>query len=280
MIVSPTRKPGDILEAADEITDLARRERLHRSHAGAEEADLLGLELGAERHRLERLAAREGSVDHAHEGDHAAVLVVGGVEDERAGRRARVATRRRYALDHRVEHRLHSLPRLGRDRQHVLGRVAEQMGDLERGALRVGLGQVDLVGHRDDLEVVLDRQVGVGQRLRLDPLRRIDDEQGAFASLQGARDLVGEVDVAGRVDQVQLVALPAHTHRLGLDRDAALALQLHRVQHLLAHIALGDGVRQLEDAVGQRRLAVVDVGDDREVADLALVHIAPPAAAH
>jgi hypothetical protein len=28
---------------------------------------------------------------------------------------------------------------------------------------------------------------------------------------------------------------------------------------------------QLEDAVGQRRLAVVDVGDDREVADVGLI---------
>ena len=76
----------------------------------------------------------------------------------------------------------------------------------------------------------------------------------------------------GRVDQVQLVALPGHAHGLRLDRDPALALELHRVEHLLAHLAAGDGVGELEDAVGERRLAVVDVGDDREVADLALVH--------
>jgi hypothetical protein len=30
-------------------------------------------------------------------------------------------------------------------------------------------------------------------------------------------------------------------------------------------------VGQLEDAIGQRRLAMVDVGDDREVADVRLV---------
>jgi hypothetical protein len=28
-----------------------------------------------------------------------------------------------------------------------------------------------------------------------------------------------------------------------------------------------DGPGELEDAIGQRRLAVIDVGDDREVAD-------------
>ena len=58
----------------------------------------------------------------------------------------------------------------------MLGRAAEQMGDLDSSSLGIGLGQVDLVEHRDDLEVVLDRQIGVGKRLRLDPLRRVYDE--------------------------------------------------------------------------------------------------------
>ena len=59
---------------------------------------------------------------------------------------------------------------------------------------------------------------------------------------------------------------------LSLDRDPAFALELHRVENLLAHLARGDGVGQLEDAIGERRLAVVDVRDDREVADLCLLH--------
>jgi hypothetical protein len=83
--------------------------------------------------------------------------------------------------------------------------------------------------------------------------------------------------VAGRVDQLQLVGLAVgrreeDAHRLCLDRDPALALEVHRVEQLRAHLARRDRVRQLEDAVGQRRLAVVDVGDDREVADVLLVH--------
>ena len=133
-------------------------------------------------------------------------------------------------------------------------------------------GRSILFSDRDDLEVVLDREVRVRDRLRLDPLRRVDDEHRALARLQRARDLVGEVDVPGRVDQVQLVALPHHADGLRLDRDPALALEIHRVEQLLAHLAAGDGFGDLEDAVGQRRLAVVDVRDDREVADLALIH--------
>jgi hypothetical protein len=78
--------------------------------------------------------------------------------------------------------------------------------------------------------------------------------------------------MAGGVDQVELVALPMDADRLGLDGDPALALELHRVEQLVAHLALGDGVGQLEDPVRERRLPVVDVGDDREVADPALLH--------
>jgi hypothetical protein len=132
--------------------------------------------------------------------------------------------------------------------------------------------EVDLVRDGDDLEPVLDREVGVRERLRLDSLGRVDDKQRTFAGLQRARDLVGEVDVAGRVDEVELVAFPRHADGLSLDRDAPLPLELHRVEDLLAHLAGGDGIGQLEDAVGECRLAVVDVRDDREVADPALLH--------
>jgi hypothetical protein len=68
------------------------------------------------------------------------------------------------------------------------------------------------------------------------------------------------------------MTLPLHAHGLGLDRDAAFAFELHRVQQLLAHLSARDGLGQLEDPVGKRRLPVVDVGDDREVADALQVH--------
>ena len=80
-----------------------------------------------------------------------------------------------------------------------------------------------MTGH--DREVVVGGEVGVGERLRLDALRRVHDEHGALAGRERARDLVGEVDVARRVDQVQdvLVAVLRRVpqgHRPRLDRDA------------------------------------------------------------
>ena len=122
--------------------------------------------------------------------------------------------------------------------------------------------------------LLLDRQVGVGQRLRLDALRRVDQQQRAFAGGERPRDLVREVDVPGRVDQVEhvllaVVARVVQPDRMRLDGDAALALEVHRVEHLRLHLARLQRAGDLEKAVGQRRLAVIDVGDDREVADVA-----------
>ena len=57
------------------------------------------------------------------------------------------------------------------------------------------------------VEVGLQRQIEVRQRLRLDALRGVHDQDRALARRQAARDLVGEVDVSGGVDQVQLVFL-------------------------------------------------------------------------
>ena len=179
----------------------------------------------------------------------------------------------------RVERVGDTLSGLCGDAQHALRRFPHELRDLRSDLVGPRLRQVDLVHGRDDLEVRLDREVRVRERLRLAALRGVDDEQRPLAGLEGARHLVREVDVPGRVDEVELVALPRDAHGLRLDRDAALPLELHRVEQLLPHLAAGDRVRQLEDAVGQRRLPVVDVGDDREVADLGLVHALRGAAA-
>ena len=184
-----------------------------------------------------------------------------------------VALRRRDALDHRLQHRRHALAGLGRDLQDVGTRAADDAGDLVGPLLRLGAGQVDLVEHRDDLQVVLERKESVGQSLRLHPLRGVDHQDGSLAGGQAPRDLVGEVHVARGVDEVELVLLAVlgvvvDADGLGLDGDAPLALQVHAVEHLLAHVPLGDGVGHLQDAVGQGRLPVVDVGDDGEVADV------------
>ena len=116
----------------------------------------------------------------------------------------------------------------------------------------------------------------VGKRLGLDTLRGVDDEDRALARLEAAAHLVAEVDMARRVDEVEPVdetvmgARVLEPHRAGLDRDALLALEVHRVEDLAHHLTALDRVRQLEQPIGERRFAVIDVRDDREVAESVL----------
>src|SRR5207248_3236567 len=57
-----------VLQAHDDVADLAGCERLRRLHRRREEAELLGLEPRTGRHRVQALAAPERSVDDADEG--------------------------------------------------------------------------------------------------------------------------------------------------------------------------------------------------------------------
>ena len=57
-----------------------------------------------------------------------------------------------------------------------------------------------------------------------------------------------------------------HGDRVGFDGDAALAFEVHGVEELLLSLAFLNRPGGLQQTVGERGLAVVDVGDDAEVA--------------
>src|SRR6478735_1337982 len=88
-------------------------------------------------------------------------------------------------------------------------------------------------------------------------------------------DLVGEVDVTRRVDEIEPIDETVargvlEADRPCLDGDPLLALEVHRIEDLAHHLAPFDRVGQLQEPVGERGLAVIDVGDDREVVEAGL----------
>ena len=76
---------------------------------------------------------------------------------------------------------------------------------------------------------------------------------------------VNQVDLVGDA----IVGLIGHAHCAGLDRDPLFALQIHAIQQLLLHLALGHGTGRLQQAIRQCRFAVVDMRDDAEISDKA-----------
>src|SRR5262249_9493646 len=58
------------------------------------------------------------------------------------------------------------------------------------------------------------------------------------------------------------------THRLRLDRDPSLTLDIHGIEDLVDHFTVGQPAGELYEPVGQCGFAVVNVRNNREVADI------------
>ena len=75
------------------------------------------------------------------------------------------------------------------------------------------------------------------------------------------------------VDEIELELLSVarrvgHSHGVELDGNPALSLQVERIEHLCLHLALLQHAGRLDQTVSQRRLAVVDVRYNAEVANV------------
>ena len=93
---------------------------------------------------------------------------------------------------------------------------------------------------------------------------------------EDALDLGAEIGVAGRVDDVDVGGLAARWRpfdrgALGEDGDPALFLEVVRIHRALFDaLVVAEGARLAEQLVDERRLAVIDVRDDRDVAKVHL----------
>ena len=102
-------------------------------------------------------------------------------------------------------------------------------------------------------------------------IRGVDEQHRAVDHREGAFDLAAEVGVAGGVDDVQAAGAEPEGGLLGEDRDALLALEIEGVEDPVDDGGVGtEGAGLAEHRVDERRLAVVDVGDDRHVAQFVL----------
>ena len=121
------------------------------------------------------------------------------------------------------------------------------------------------IGLRPDLQRLGDDELGLRQRA----FGGIHQDQRAIHHVEDALDLAAEIGVARRIDDVDAGVLPLHRGRLGENGDAALALQIVGIHRALGHaLVVAKGAGLLQQAIDQRGLAVVDVGDDGDVAEV------------
>ncbi len=227
-------------------------------------------------HELNAVTGLDGPLHDSEMDDDTAVAVVLAVEDECLQRLVRFAFWCRYAVSDRFEDLVDPDPGLGADEQCFVGVESEHGFDFGQHFVDPRHWQVDLVDDRYDFEPGFECGIGVGDGLSLDSLEGVDQQKGPFTGGQAPGNFVVKVDVAGGVDQVEFVVLAVEfviqRDRACLDRDASVSFDVEIIEDLVAELAFANRTGPQQQLVGQRTLAVVDVCDDREVADSAGVH--------
>jgi hypothetical protein len=175
---------ADALEPGRHVADVAGVELLHGNELRPEEAELDQLGLGAGAHQPDVVVLVERSLGEADVDDHALVRVVVRVEDQALERRLGIALGRRDPLHDRLEDLGDAGAVLGRRQQHFFARHRQDALQLLDDHIGLGRRQVDLVEDRDDRQVLLEGEVDVGERLGLDALGGVDDEDRALTGLE------------------------------------------------------------------------------------------------
>ncbi len=268
---------GHTLDIGDDEAHIAGREFLEDDGLGREHAEIFDFVDFVARRKANFHVGSDAAFHHAHQHHRSAIGIEPGIENQRAQRRVGRAFRRRNAFHDGFEDIFHAQAAFGADQQRVVRRNREDVFDLLFRVIGLRGGQVDFIDHGNDGEIVARGEERIRDGLRFHSLARVDYQQRALARGKRAGDFVGKIDVAGRVDQIEAVLVAVvgavmQADAFGLDGDAALALEVHGIEQLSGHFALGDGAGQLQQAVGQRGFTVVDVRDDAEIPDEKRIH--------
>ncbi len=268
---------GYILDPGNDKADLAGCQFADLTHDRGKDPHLECLVGAVGRHQLDLVALLHNPVKKPYQDDHPLVLVIPGIEQQRLERSSGVACGGRNLLYDLFQNLVSTDPFLGAGQHRVMGIDTDDLLDLFLDTLRLGSRKVDFVQHREDFKIVVKGQIHIGQGLGLDPLGCVHYQQPAFAGRQRAGDLIGEVNVPRSIDQIEdiltaVVGRVIQTNGLGLDGNAPLPLQVHLVKELVLFFPVGKRSGEFEQPVGQGGLAMVDMGDDRKIANSADIH--------
>ena len=162
---------GNILDGSGDVAHIARHKLLHGQIGTRQEcAAFRDFKFAAAGHHADGVAHAHAPVHQANGADRAAIIVIIRIENQRLQGRVRVPTRRRHAIRHGFQHVLNADALLGRNPGRALRVQADFILNLLADHIRLRAGQIDFVDHRDDFQIVIQRHVNVGQRLRLNAL--------------------------------------------------------------------------------------------------------------
>ena len=146
--------------------------------------------------------------------------------------------------------------------------VDEQVVDLVQHLGGARIGPIDLVDDDDDGQPSGERLAEHEAGLRQGTFGGIDEQDGAIHHRKGPLHLAAEIGVPRRIQDVDLHTLPDDGTVLRRDGDSPLALEVHAVHEpFLGFLSFPEYPGLLEHRIDEGGLAVVDMRDDRDVAD-------------
>ena len=133
---------------------------------------------------------------------------------------------------------------------------------------RIGasVGAVDLIDHHDWAQTLFQRFAQHKLGLRHWPFCGIGQQNDAVGHAQHALNLAAEIGMSGCVDNIDARVVPHHGSRLGKDCNAALLFQIAGIhQPFFDMLIVAEQAGLLHDRVDERRLAMVNMGDDCDI---------------
>ena len=146
----------------------------------------------------------------------------------------------------------------------------EQIKRVIHHPIRACTGAIHFVYHYDGFQAQRQRLARHKPRLRHGAFNRIDQQQHAVHHRQYTLHFAAKIGVAGGIDDIDMRAVPHHRAVFREDGDAALFFDIVRIHHALFQVLVrGKRAGLPQQLIDQRGFAVVDVGDDGDVADCA-----------
>ena len=271
----------DILDRFDrsaQITDFPGRQGSSLDFVGRLDADLRHFIFAFTLHEADMVADFDLSFLDTDENDDTAVGIVVGIKDQGLQGILIIAFGRRQIFHDTLQDIFHIQSCLCRDTRCIGTVQTDDVFDLFLCPLDIGTGQIDLVDDRQDLQIIVQSQVGICQSLGFDALRCIYHENCSVTGCQGSGHLIGKVDMARCIDQMEdifltVFGLVGKLNDVQFDRDASLSFQIQGIQDLILHLSFGYGIGQFQNAVRQSGLAVVDMSDDGKIPDILLIQV-------
>src|SRR5690606_24990468 len=130
------------------------------------------------------------SVGHLEIGNDPPERIVDRVEDHRLQTPFGIAFRRWDPCDDRLEDLRHTHSGFSAGGNDFFRFATDQVDDLILHFFRHGAGEVHFIQDGNNFQVVLQGQIEVGDRLRLDALGSVHDQQGTFTGRDGSRYFV------------------------------------------------------------------------------------------